>query len=139
MKYLIVSILALTVFACSQNNNADMYEASELSSMMREMVVWSKASKAILAKGDTIESVPQSFYDLAKQHATRDEHEETASRVCDRRHKVTSEALAASFQLTTFVPIAAFANLLLHAEIMLFGLIVDCSLLISYQRDVSTN
>jgi hypothetical protein len=78
MKYLIVSILALTVFACSQNNNADMYEASELSSMMREMVVWSKASKAILAKGDTIESVPQSFYDLAKQHATRDEHEEAA-------------------------------------------------------------
>ena len=55
-----------------------MYEASELSSMMREMVVWSKASKAILAKGDTIESVPQSFYDLAKQHATRDEHEEAA-------------------------------------------------------------
>ena len=55
-----------------------MYEASELSAMMREMVIWSKETKATLAAGDTIESVPQSFYDLATQTATRGEHDEAA-------------------------------------------------------------
>ena len=55
-----------------------MYEASELSAMMREMVVWSKSAKATLAAGDTIQEVPQSFYDLAKQTATRGEHDEAA-------------------------------------------------------------
>lgn len=74
-------ILAITILACSQNNKsekADMYEASELSLMMREMVTFSKDAKATLAAGDTIERVPQSFYDLAKQQGTRDEHDEAA-------------------------------------------------------------
>ena len=78
MKYLITAFLTLTIFACSQINNANMYDASEMSAMMREMVVWSKAAKATLAAGDTITSVPQNFYDLAKQHGTRNEHEEPA-------------------------------------------------------------
>jgi len=78
MKYFIVIVLAITAMACGQGKKADMYEASELSAMMREMVIWSKTAKATLAAGDTITSVPQSFYDLAKQTATRGEHEEAA-------------------------------------------------------------
>ena len=81
MKYLIALTIAITAIACGQSNSnekADMYEASELSAMMREMVVWSKEAKATLAAGDTIESIPQSFYDLAKQTATRGEHDEAA-------------------------------------------------------------
>ena len=83
MKYIIAIVLATLVVACAQNNNtstekADMYEASELSAMMREMVEFSKAAKQTLAKGDTIQEVPASFYDLAKQHGTRDEHLENS-------------------------------------------------------------
>jgi hypothetical protein len=81
MKYILLVLITTTIFACSQTNKsekADMYEASELSAMMREMVVWSKEAKATLAAGDTIESVPQSFYDLATQTATRGEHDEAA-------------------------------------------------------------
>jgi cytochrome c553 len=81
MKYIIFTFIALSLFACNQTNStekADMYEASELSAMMREMVVWSKSAKATLAAGDTIQEVPQSFYDLAKQKATRGEHDEAA-------------------------------------------------------------
>lgn len=81
MKYIVFAIIVLSIFACSQNSSsekADMYEASELSAMMREMVVWSKSAKATLAAGDTIQEVPQSFYDLAKQTATRGEHDEAA-------------------------------------------------------------
>lgn len=81
MKYIISLTIAITAIACGQSNNnekADMYEASELSAMMREMVIWSKDAKAILAAGDTIQDVPQSFYDLATQEATRGEHDEAA-------------------------------------------------------------
>ncbi len=81
MKYFVFAFIALSIFACSQNSSsekADMYEASELSAMMREMVVWSKSAKATLTAGDTIQEVPQSFYDLAKQTATRGEHDEAA-------------------------------------------------------------
>ena len=81
MKYFVFAFIALSIFACSQTNSsdkADMYEASELSAMMREMVVWSKSAKATLTAGDTIQEVPQSFYDLAKQTATRGEHDEAA-------------------------------------------------------------
>lgn len=81
MKYVIALTIAITAIACGQSNSndkADMYEASELSAMMREMVIWSKSAKATLAAGDTITSVPQSFYDLAKQIATRGEHDEAA-------------------------------------------------------------
>lgn len=73
----------MSIFACSQNSDkasdkADMYEASELSAMMREMVTFSKKAKATLAAGDIIMEVPQTFYDLSKQHGTRDEHLESA-------------------------------------------------------------
>lgn len=81
MKYFVFAFIALSIFACSQTNSsekADMYEASELSAMMREMVVWSRSAKATLAAGDTIQEIPQSFYDLAKQTATRGEHDEAA-------------------------------------------------------------
>ena len=81
MKYIVFAFIALSIFACSQTNSsekADMYEASELSAMMREMVVWSRSAKATLAAGDTIQEIPQSFYDLAKQMATRGEHDEAA-------------------------------------------------------------
>jgi hypothetical protein len=81
MKYILFACIAISIFACSQNSSsekADMYEASELSTMMRDMVVWSKAAKATLAAGDTIENVPQSFYELATQTATRGEHDEAA-------------------------------------------------------------
>lgn len=82
-KILVLVAIVAGIYACSETTNneskkADMYEASELSAMMREMVVWSKDAKAKLAKGDSIESVPQSFYDLANQIATRGEHEEEA-------------------------------------------------------------
>lgn len=82
-KYITLLILTLGILACTQNNNgkeekADMYEASELSAMMRDMVVWSKEAKATLAAGDSITSVPQEFYDLGEQMATRGEHEESA-------------------------------------------------------------
>lgn len=82
MKYIIALVLATLVVACAQNNNtstekADMYEASELSAMMREMVDFSKAAKQTLANGDTIQEVPTSFYNLAEQHGTRDEHLES--------------------------------------------------------------
>ena len=81
MKYFVAITIGILALACGQagsNEQADMYEASELSAMMREMVAWSKEAKATLAAGDTIESVPQNFYDLAKQTATRGEHEEAA-------------------------------------------------------------
>jgi|TARA_B110000908_G_scaffold170342_1_gene229646 hypothetical protein len=81
MKYILFILIAITAISCGQSNNtdtADMYEASELSAMMREMVTWSKEAKATLAAGDTITHVPQSFYDLATQTATRGEHDEAA-------------------------------------------------------------
>ena len=82
MKYFVFTFLALTALACGQNNSssdkADMYEASELSAMMREMVTWSKEVKKTLDAGDSIASVPQEFYELASQEATRGEHDEAA-------------------------------------------------------------
>ena len=55
-----------------------MYHPSELSQMMRDMVSWSKETKRLLSKGEIIDGVPQTFYDLADQKATRDEHMEAA-------------------------------------------------------------
>ena len=81
MKYAIVAILTLALIGCGQmgsSKKADLYEASELSAMMREMVFWSMQAKKSLDAGEPIDSVPQSFYDLSKQTATRGEHEEAA-------------------------------------------------------------
>lgn len=71
------------MYACTKNSSqsdekAKMYEASELSAMMRDMVKWSEQAKATLAKGDTIKNVPTKFYDLGNQEATRGEHAERA-------------------------------------------------------------
>lgn len=62
--------------ACGQQSNktAELYEASELSSLMRDMVEFSKASKATLNAGGTIDSVPQHLFNLKHAKATRDEH-----------------------------------------------------------------
>lgn len=82
MKYIIIGVLALVIWSCGQNKlteeQADMYEASELSLMMREMVQFSKSAKQKLSKGEPIDTVPAHFYDLAKQEGTRDEHKEKA-------------------------------------------------------------
>jgi len=82
LKLSIILILVLGIFACTKQNQntetADMYHPSELSQIMRDMVLWSKETKNLLFKGEVIDDVPQNFYDLANQKATRDEHLEAA-------------------------------------------------------------
>jgi hypothetical protein len=83
MKYFILALIAITAFACSNSNQkdsdkADMYEASELSALMREMVEFSKVAKQALADSQSIDSVPAHFYNLGSVTATRGEHEEDA-------------------------------------------------------------
>ena len=82
LKSTIIILIVAGIVACSKQNQsseaADMYHPSELSQMMRDMVSWSKETKRLLSKGEIIDDVPQSFYDLANQKATRDEHKEAA-------------------------------------------------------------
>ncbi|NBV57614.1 MAG: hypothetical protein EBR72_07450 [Bacteroidetes bacterium] len=82
LKSTIIILIVAGIVACSKQNQsseaADMYHPSELSQMMRDMVSWSKETKSLLSKGEIIDDVPQSFYDLANQKATRDEHKEAA-------------------------------------------------------------
>ncbi len=82
LKSNIIILIVAGIVACSKQNQsseaADMYHPSELSQMMRDMVSWSKETKSLLSKGEIIDDVPQSFYDLANQKATRDEHKEAA-------------------------------------------------------------
>ena len=82
LKSTIIILIVTGIVACSKQNQsseaADMYHPSELSQMMRDMVSWSKETKRLLSKGEIIDDVPQSFYDLANQKATRDEHKEAA-------------------------------------------------------------
>jgi hypothetical protein len=82
LKLLIFSVIVFGVIACSQKDagsgaEADMYEASELAALMRDMVEFSKDAKAKLASGETIDSIPAHFWDLKTAEATRDEHLET--------------------------------------------------------------
>lgn len=78
LKIIIFSIIATVVLACGQKKDdssaADMYEASELSAMMRDMVEFSKEAKAKLAAGERIDSIPSHFWDIKTAVATRDEH-----------------------------------------------------------------
>jgi len=77
LKFIVIALLVSLVFACGKTNKsekAEMYEASELSSMMRDMVDFSKAAKQSLADGKTIDSIPSHFWGLKEAHATRDEH-----------------------------------------------------------------
>ena len=82
LKLTTIILIVSGIVACSKQNQsseaADMYHPSELSQMMRDMVSWSKETKRLLSKGEIIDDVPQSFYDLANQKATRDEHKEAA-------------------------------------------------------------
>lgn len=82
LKSTIIILIVAGIVACSKQNQsseaADMYHPSELSQMMRDIVSWSKETKSLLSKGEIIDDVPQSFYDLANQKATRDEHKEAA-------------------------------------------------------------
>ena len=77
LKHMIITVLTLVIWACS-NQSADMYEASDLSLMMREMVDWSKEAKQKLDRGERIHEVPAHFFQLARQKSTRNEHEEEA-------------------------------------------------------------
>jgi len=82
LKSTIIILIFAGIVACSKQNQsseaADMYHPSELSQMMRDMVSWSKETKRLLSKGEIIDDVPQIFYNLANQKATRDEHKEAA-------------------------------------------------------------
>ncbi len=80
---LITTLLIISgIFACTKqsksSDSAEMYEPSELSNMMRDMVTWSKETKRLLLKGEVINDVPKQFYELASQKATRDEHKDVA-------------------------------------------------------------
>lgn len=79
MKYILFVAIGLGVFGCSQStkNKPEMYEASELAELMREMVKWSKSAKIKLANSEKIE-VPDEFFALPQKKGTRNEHlEET--------------------------------------------------------------
>ena len=82
LKLTIIIVIVAGIVACSKQNQsseaADMYQPSELSQMMRDMVSCSKETKRLLSKGEIVDDVPQSFYDLANQKATRDEHKDAA-------------------------------------------------------------
>lgn len=80
LKYIVALILFSLIVACGEGlqQKADMYEASELSKMMRDMVTWSKQAKHKLQNGGTIQHVPKAFYDMKNQVATRGEHKEAA-------------------------------------------------------------
>ena len=80
LKLITTLLIVSGIFACTKQNqssdSAEMYEPSELSQMMRDMVTWSKETKSSLLKGEVINDVPKQFYDLANQKATRDEHKD---------------------------------------------------------------
>ena len=82
LKLITTLLIVSGIFACTKQNqssdSAEMYEPSELSQMMRDMVTWSKETKRLLLKGEVINDVPKQFYELASQKATRDEHKDVA-------------------------------------------------------------
>lgn len=75
MKYLVLISLAVLVVACSQGGKeAEMYEASELASLMRDMVKFSKETKENLENSVAPPKVPDHFWNLPKAKGTRNEH-----------------------------------------------------------------
>ena len=74
MRYLVFLTLLVSVWACNQR--ADMYEASELSELMRVMVDFSESAKEKLEQGEAIGPIPTEMWDLRQMEATRGEHEE---------------------------------------------------------------
>lgn len=80
-RSIVFTILCLGIIACSKQKDdkkADMYEASEVSQMMREMVEFSKECKTALEKGEKAPEIPSQFWGLKEATATRGEHKEAA-------------------------------------------------------------
>ena len=61
-----------------QDEQADMYQASELSLVMRTMVDYSKACKAALEAGESLPKAPDQIWTLQQATATRGENNEDA-------------------------------------------------------------
>jgi excinuclease UvrABC ATPase subunit len=77
LNHLFFGILLL-IFACQSNKNSeepDLYEASPMAAMMRDMVEWSKDAKSKLSDSISIK-VPDAFFELKNQAGTRDEHQD---------------------------------------------------------------
>ncbi len=77
-KYLVTLLLLGFVLACGQQNSkgeAEMYDPSPLSQMMRTMQIFSEKAKLSIIRGDSL-SVPQEIYGFPSLEATRGESEE---------------------------------------------------------------
>ncbi|MBO6516794.1 MAG: hypothetical protein JJ975_09610 [Bacteroidia bacterium] len=76
MKTVSLFSLLLILASCGtkQSGDADMYEASEMSQLMREMVRFSKKAKANLEQGKPTPKVPEAIWELQTAEGTRDEH-----------------------------------------------------------------
>lgn len=74
LRWVIAALLLSGVVACTQR--ADMYDSSELSTLMREMEQFSKDSREKLLKGERIGSIPEDIWNLQNKEATRGEHKE---------------------------------------------------------------
>ena len=80
LKFAVLIFISLGVFACTQSTKsekAEMYEYSELASLMRDMVAFSEDAKVKLLNGDSITSIPSAIWELKKAKGTRDEHLES--------------------------------------------------------------
>ena len=77
-KFLVLSLILSLVWACGQQNaqeEAEMYDPSPLSQMMRTMEQFSEGAKLAIIRGESIE-VPQEIYGFPSLEATRGEHKE---------------------------------------------------------------
>jgi hypothetical protein len=74
MKYIITALLAITIFSCSQN--AEMYDPSELSVVMRDMEDFSKDARKKLLNGEKIDSIPSQIWDIRHKVSSKGQHEE---------------------------------------------------------------
>ncbi len=77
MKSFLIIALLFGMVACTsspKSTQAEMYEASELSQLMRDMVTFSKQAKENLANEASIESIPNQMWNLKKAKGTRNEH-----------------------------------------------------------------
>jgi hypothetical protein len=76
-KALVIVAIVLGMVACKQPKKAEMYEASELAGLMREMVEYSKGVKAHIESNAVQPEIPEQFWKLGEAKATRDEQLET--------------------------------------------------------------
>ena len=68
--------LMLSLLACT-NKGPDMYEASPLAQLMRDMVEFNKSARLDALEGRTID-IPDAFYSIREKQATRDEQKDDA-------------------------------------------------------------